>query len=31
MEKTFIMIKTDGVKRGLMGEIIGRIEKKDTR
>lgn len=28
MEKTFIMIKTDGVKRGLIGEIIGRIEKK---
>lgn len=28
MEKTFIMIKSDGVKRGLMGEIIGRIEKK---
>lgn len=28
MEKTFIMIKSDGVKRGLMGEIIGRIERK---
>lgn len=28
MEKTFIMIKPDGVKRGLMGEIIGRIERK---
>lgn len=28
MEKTFIMIKTDGVERGLVGEIIGRIEKK---
>lgn len=28
MEKTFIMIKPDGVRRGLMGEIIGRIEKK---
>lgn len=28
MEKTFIMIKPDGVERGLMGEIIGRIEKK---
>ena len=22
------MIKSDGVRRGLMGEIIGRIEKK---
>ncbi len=28
MEKTFIMIKPDGVQRGLVGEIIGRIEKK---
>ena len=28
MEKTFIMIKPDGVKRMLMGEIIGRIERK---
>lgn len=28
MEKTFIMIKSDGVRRGLMGEIIGRIERK---
>jgi nucleoside-diphosphate kinase len=24
---TFVMIKPDGVKRGLVGEIIGRIEK----
>ncbi|MCK9444933.1 MAG: nucleoside-diphosphate kinase [Tissierellaceae bacterium] len=28
MEKTFIMIKPDGVERRLMGEIISRIEKK---
>ncbi|XP_009758298.1 nucleoside diphosphate kinase 1-like [Nicotiana sylvestris] len=28
MEQTFIMIKPDGVQRGLMGEIIGRFEKK---
>lgn len=28
MEKTFIMIKPDGVERRLMGEIIGRIERK---
>jgi len=28
LEKTFIMIKPDGVRRGLMGEIIGRIERK---
>lgn len=31
MEKTFIMIKSDGVARGLIGEIIGRIEKKGFR
>ncbi|MGL4799378.1 MAG: nucleoside-diphosphate kinase [Cellulosilyticaceae bacterium] len=29
MEKTFVMIKGDGVKRGLMGEIIKRIEQKE--
>ncbi|CAK9149408.1 unnamed protein product [Ilex paraguariensis] len=28
MEQTFIMIKPDGVQRGLIGEIIGRFEKK---
>lgn len=28
MEKSFIMIKPDGVSRGLMGEIIGKIERK---
>lgn len=28
MEKSFIMIKPDGVARGLMGEIIGKIERK---
>ena len=28
MEKTFVMIKPDGVERKLVGEIIGRIEKK---
>lgn len=28
MEKTFIMIKPDGIERGLVGEIINRIEKK---
>ncbi|KAM7273133.1 hypothetical protein ACFE04_027797 [Oxalis oulophora] len=28
MEKTFIMIKPDGVQRGLVGEIICRFEKK---
>nr|ABK26078.1 unknown [Picea sitchensis] len=28
MEQTFIMIKPDGVQRGLVGEIISRFEKK---
>lgn len=28
MERTFIAIKPDAVKRGLIGEIIGRFEKK---
>lgn len=28
MEKTFLMVKPDGVKRGLIGEIITRFETK---
>ena len=28
MERTYIMIKPDGVQRGLVGEIISRFEKK---
>lgn len=28
MQQSFVMIKSDGVKRGLIGEIIGRFEKK---
>src|SRR5699024_2664281 len=28
MEKTFIMVKPDGVQRGLVGEIVHRFEKK---
>ncbi|KAL8119338.1 nucleoside diphosphate kinase 1-like [Apium graveolens] len=28
MEQTYIMIKPDGVQRGLVGEIIGRFEQK---
>lgn len=27
-ESTFIMIKPDGVRRGLVGEVIGRFEAK---
>ena len=28
MEQTFIMVKPDGVVRGLVGEVIGRFEAK---
>ena len=28
MEKTFLMIKPDGVQRGLIGEIVNRFERK---
>ncbi len=28
IENTFIMIKPDGVARGLVGEVIGRLERK---
>lgn len=28
MERTFIAVKPDGVQRGLIGEIIGRFERK---
>ena len=28
MEKTFFMIKPDGVKRGLVGEVLHRIERR---
>lgn len=28
MEKTFLMVKPDGVARGLIGEIISRFENK---
>ena len=27
-ERTFIMVKVDGVQRGLIGEIIKRFEQK---
>lgn len=30
-ERTFVMIKPDGVQRGLIGEIIHRIERKGFR
>lgn len=31
MNQTFIMCKPDAVERGLVGEIIGRIERKGLR
>ncbi|MDI3502420.1 MAG: nucleoside-diphosphate kinase [Archaeoglobi archaeon] len=31
MERTFLMIKPDGVQRGLIGEIIKRIESKGLK
>merc|ERR1712083_379397 len=30
-EKTFIMVKPDGVQRGLVGEIIRRFERKGLK
>ncbi len=30
-ERTFVMIKPDGVQRGLVGEIINRFEKKGIK
>ena len=29
MERTLILVKPDGVKRNLVGEVLSRIEKKD--
>jgi len=31
VERTFVMIKPDGVKRGLIGEVIRRFENKGFR
>ncbi|MFC5699891.1 nucleoside-diphosphate kinase [Cohnella faecalis] len=31
MERTYLMIKPDGVQRGLIGEIIGRFERKGLK
>lgn len=30
-EKTFLMIKPDGVQKGLIGEIISRLEQRDLK
>ena len=31
MDRTFVMCKPDAVERGLVGEIIGRLERKGLR
>ena len=31
MEQTYVMIKPDGVQRGLIGDIVSRIEQKGLR
>ncbi|MBI3242137.1 MAG: nucleoside-diphosphate kinase [Chloroflexi bacterium] len=31
MERTLVIVKPDGVQRGLVGEIIGRIERRGLR
>ena len=30
-QRTFVMIKPDGVERGLVGDVIGRLEAKGLR
>ena len=31
MERTLVLIKPDGVQRGLVGEIVGRFERKGLK
>ena len=31
MEQTLVLVKPDGVQRGLIGEIIGRLEKRGLK
>lgn len=31
MERTFVMVKPDGVQRGFIGEIISRLERKGLK
>ena len=31
MERTLVIVKPDGVQRGLIGEIIGRLERRGLR
>ena len=30
-EKTVVIVKPDGVQRGLIGEVIGRLERKGIK
>lgn len=31
MERTFVLVKPDGVQRGLIGEVISRLEKRGLK
>lgn len=31
IERTFVMVKPDGVQRGLIGEVVGRLEKRGLK
>lgn len=31
MERSFVMVKPDGVQRGLIGEVIGRFERRGLK
>ncbi len=31
MERTLVLVKPDGVRRGLVGEVIGRLERKGLK
>jgi nucleoside-diphosphate kinase len=31
VERTFVAVKPDGVERGLVGEIIGRFERRGLK
>lgn len=31
VERTLVLVKPDGVRRGLVGEIVGRLERKQLR
>ena len=31
MDRTLVIVKPDGVERGLAGEVVGRLERKKLR